>query len=282
MKCPKCGEDVRDHERNCTVCDHDCGYPNVRAAERPEETRALEERLRTAEAAAASRGCSSVLADFRGAVRSSEAVLCRNLSTVMSLISNEDELYASFYQLVGMGARRPAETPVECQRALADDILFPYYRDQIRFAALSLNGRGVPDYGDCSLVLKELPIQDRATVFEENSLYFCMKRDLGMKRHTVPRGYRAKWSRRDELAAAKLESALQPGTQADGFAEIIMKPAAESEDAGFIEVHIYGPLHRRNIARLTARRPRNKPDQAILKRVESSLRSIGATVEIYE
>jgi hypothetical protein len=264
------------------VCDHDCGYPNVRAAERPEEIRALEERLRIAEATAAGRGCSSVLADFRGAVRSSEAVLCRNLSTVMSLISSEDELYASFYQLVGMGARRPAETPAEIQRTLADDILFPYYRDQIRFASLSLNGRGVPHYGDCSLVLKELPIQDRATAFEENSLYFCMKRDLGLKRHIPPRGYRARWSRRDELAAAKLESALQPGAQADSFAEIIMKPAAKSKDADFIEVHIYGPLHRRNIARLTARRPQNKPDKAILKRVESTLKSIGATVEIYE
>jgi hypothetical protein len=282
MKCPKCGEDVRDHERNCPVCNHDCGYPNVRAAERPEEIRALEERLRMAEAAAASRGCSSVLADFRGAVGSSEAVLCRNLSTVMSLISKDDELYASFYQLVGMGARRPAETPVERQRALADDILFPYYRDQIRFAALSLNGRGVPHFGDCSLVLKELPIQDRATVFEENSLYFCIERDLGLKRHTSPPGYRARWSHRDELAAAKLESALQPGTQAVGFAGIIMKPVAKSGEADFIEVHIYGPLHRRNIARLTARRPRNKPDAAILKRVESSLKSIGATVEIYE
>jgi hypothetical protein len=282
MRCPNCGEDVRDHERNCPVCAHDCGYPNVRAAERPEEIRALEERLRIAEAAAASRGCIFVLADFRRAVRSSEAVLCRNLSTVMSLISKDDELYASFYELVGMGAKRPAETPVELQRALADDILFPHYRDKIRFAALSLNGRGVPHYGDCSLVLKELPIQDRATAFEENSLYFCMKRDLGLKRYTLPPGYRARWSRRDELAAAKLESALQPGTQADGFAEIIMKPAARSEEADFIEVHIYGPLHRRNIARLTARRPRNQADKAILMRVESSLKSIGATVEIYE
>lgn len=264
------------------MCDHDCGYPNVRAAERPEEIRALEERLRIAEATAASRGCGPVLADFRRAVRSSEAVLCRNVSTVMSLISSDDELYASFYQLVGMGARRPAETPVEIQRTLADDMLFPHYQDEIRFAALSLNGRGVPHYGDCSLVLKELPIQDRATVFEENSLYFSMKRDLGLNRYTLPPGYRARWSRRDELAAAKLESALQPGTQADDFAEVIMKPAAKSEDADFIEVHIYGPLHRRNIARLTARRPRNKADKAILMRVESSLKSIGATVEIYE
>src|SRR4051812_32441688 len=98
MKCPNCGEDVRAQERNCSSCGQDCGYPNVRAAEQVEEVRALEIRVRTAEAAAAARGCADVPALFRDAVKSSEAVLCRRLGIAKNLIFSDNELYASFYQ----------------------------------------------------------------------------------------------------------------------------------------------------------------------------------------
>ena len=232
MKCPQCGHDVRDHERNCPVCQRDCGYPNVRAAERPEEVRALEERLRSAEAAAAARGCESVLVEFRNAARSSLAVLCQSLSKVMKLVSSDNELYASFYQLVGLGARRPEDTEIEMQRLLADDILFPYYREEIRFAALSLDGQGVVRFGECSLVLTEETIRDRTTVFEENSLYFCSRRGLGVRAHSVPPGFRASWSRREQLAAAKLEPALQPAMSAPDFVDVILKGGKPPNKSG--------------------------------------------------
>jgi hypothetical protein len=73
----------------------------------------------------------------------SRAVLCRSLNQVFELAASDNVLYASFYQLVGMGARRPEETEIEKQRALTDDWLFPYYKESIRFAALSLDGHGV-------------------------------------------------------------------------------------------------------------------------------------------
>jgi len=282
MKCPKCKEEVRAFERHCPVCQHDCGYPNVRAAESAMEVKALQDRLAAAEASAARRGCGALLTDFRETVRSSSAVLCRSLSKVMTLVSSDNELYASFYELVGMGARRPEETSIELQRLLADDLVFPHYREQIRFAALSMDGRGMKHYGDCSLVLKELGIQDRATVFEENSLYFCIKRSLGVKDNKVPAGYRATWRERDKLAAAKLESALDAGMKADAFPGIMVRAGKTAEEDEFIEVHIYGPLHRRNIGRLVAQKPKQRADRAILKQVGARLAEIGATVETYE
>jgi len=261
------------------VCQCDCGYPNVRAADKPEEIRALEERFRIAEAKAAGRGCASVLADFRGSMLGAEAVLCRSLSVVQSLISSDNELYASFYDLVGMGARRPEDTPVELRRQLADDILFPHYRDKMRFAALSLNGRGVTRYGECNLALREAHIQDRATVLEENSLYFCSRWDLGVKSFTMPLGFRAPWNRRDQLAVAKLEPQLQVGMSSDSFAGVLVRAGASSEEDDFVEVHVYGPLHRRSVSRLAIKKPQQKVDRAILRHIEAALNSIGATVE---
>ena len=280
MKCPKCSEDVRDSERNCRVCDYDCGYPNVRAAERPEEIKALEERLGKAEAAAASRGCGPVLARFRQAVCSSEAVLSRNLSAVMHLVSTDNELYVSYYDLVGMGARRPEDTPIEVQRRVTDELLFPQYRDKIRFVALTLNGIGVTRFGNCSVVLKQAAVQDRTTVFEENSVRFADKHDLGVKRHRVPTGFRATWGRRDQLAAAKLEPEMEPGMEPEAFPSVMMKEGKTWEDDQFIEVHIYGPLHRRSIARLRVAESNRRADKTMLLELQRILKPLGAAVDI--
>ena len=233
MQCPRCGAEVRDSERNCAVCNHDCGYPNVRAAQSREEQDALAQRHQAAEASATARGCIDVFTQFRQAVRSSRAVLCRWLSQVLQLVSNDNELYASFYQLVGMGARRPEDTVTERERLLADDLLFPHYRDQIRFAALSLDGLGAKGYGDCSLVLRDIAIRDRTTVFEENSLYFCRDRGLGVGR-PVPPGYRAVWDERDQLAVAKLEPLLLPGIRSRDFPGVLLRVSGKPPREDFV------------------------------------------------
>jgi len=223
-----------------------------------------------------------VLARFREAVRSSEAVLCRNLGVVMHLVSSDSELYGSFYDLVGMGARRPEETPIEVQRRVADDVLFPHYQDKIRFLALTLNGIGATRFGNCSVVLKQAAIQDRATVFEENSVLFAEKHDLGARRHRAPAGFRATWSRRDQLAAAKLEGELRPDTELDAFPGVMMKEGATWEDDQFIEVHIYGPLHRKSIARVTVDRPKRRADIGILQDLKRVLRPLGPSVDVVD
>jgi len=281
MLCPKCGAKVADHERHCPGCQHDCGYPNVRAAEAPKEVAALAARLSKAATDAESRACRAVLDEFRRSVLDSQAVMCRNLSDVKAWVSSDNRLYVNYYRQVSSGARRPEQTAIELQRKTAEEFVFPNYREEICFAALSLNGRGIRRYGVCSLTLREAHIRDRSTVFEENVLFFALKRNMGMKRHTVPSGYRATWDRRDQLAAAKLEGLLQPGTMAGSFPDILLKEGADSADDRFVEVHIYGPLHRSSIARLVAPTPKRAADRAILKEIASDLRPLGAIVEEY-
>jgi len=281
MTCPNCREEISDNERDCSICHHDCGYPNVRAAQKPEEQTARAGRLDLAEQSASARGCAPLMAEFRTAVRSSRAVLCRSLSQVQSLVSGDHELYASFYQLVAAGARRRQNTPEDRDRGVADELLFPGYREHIRFAALSLDGRGVPHYGECSLVLKDSVIRQRATVFEENSLYFCGRLGLGVRR-PVPPGYRATWDERDGLAAAKLEPKLRVGMRAPDFAGILLALRPPGGEPDFVEVHIYGPLHRKSIERLVIRQPRRAAHRAILKQLTKVLREeVGATIETY-
>ena len=278
MQCPECDTEVKEFEWHCPACNHDCGYPNVRVAQKPEELAELARRVQTAEVEAAAKGTTNVLDQFRQAMSDSKAVLCRSLSKTQELASSDNEIYSTFYQLVGAGNRRPEETQIERDRLLADDLLFPHYRQYIRFAALSLDGQGVGHYGGCSIVFKETAIRKRATVFEENSLYFCEKRKLGVG-SPVPPGYRATWEERDRLAVAKLGASLKPGSSLDDFPEVLQKKSGQPEQQDFIEVHIYGPLHRRSIERVVTQKPTPKADRIILRNLKRVLSEVGATLE---
>ena len=124
-------------------------------------------------------------------------------------------------------------------------------------------------------------IKERATVFEENSLHFCKRRDLGLRR-PVPPGYRATWDQRHQLAAAKLEAWLVPGTHNDSFAQLLLRPSTRPYEEDFIEVHIFGSLHQLSVERIVAPEPKRKHDKIILKDVERILKKIGVTLETYK
>lgn len=250
------------------------GFPNVRAARRAEELTALAERYEEAARSAEAGGYQDALVKFRRAMAFSRAVICRSVSKAKELVSNDNELYASFYELVGVGARRPEATQVEYDRLIADDLLFPYYRSEIRFAALSLDGNGVTAYGTCSMVLRDVAIESRATAFEENSVTFCLIRGLGFGK-PVPPGYRAAWELRDLLACAKLHKALEDHPHEGSFPQILMS----SQD--FIEVHIYGKLHRGSIESIRVSRPLLGPDEVLLAEIERTIADgqIAITIE---
>lgn len=256
MKCFNCDTEIRESERICPTCGRDLGFPNVRAAKEPLEKAALVKRYESALTAAGHTSTTDVLVRFQNALRLSSAVICRSISKVKELVSNDSELYATFYQLLGAGARRPERSVVDRERLLADALLFPHYKDEIRFAALSLDGIGVTEYGSCSMVLKHLAISERATVFEQNSLDFCRSRGLGFD-NPMPFGYRAVWQERDLLGCAKLFARLEPSTLETVFPEIL------KSGADFIEVHIHGPLNRRSLERIILVSPPKGPDEAL-------------------
>jgi hypothetical protein len=267
MTCPRCSfDDVREFELLCPACLKELGYPNVRAAKELAEKTALDHRYKQALSAAGMGSYTDVLLRFQAALRSSQAVICRSISKTKDLVSNKNELYASFYELIGAGARRPEKTKVERQRLVADDLLFPFYKNEIRFAALSLDGIGVTSYGICSMVLRDIAISDRTTVFEQNSLDFCISRSLGSDK-PVPPGFRALWGDRELLGCAKLYSRLDDKTDDASFASILLS------DGDFIEVHIYGSLHRASLERIIIKGPLRGPDKVLLSEIRRAIKS---------
>ena len=263
MDCPRCSAPIRGNERNCPSCDSDVGYPNARAAKEYEEKAALAKRYAEALENASGRGCGDVVVAFLGALKSSVAAICRSLSKVKELVSSPNEIYATFYQLVGAGARRLEGSRMDLQRRIADSIMFPYYEKDIRFAILSLDGVGAIAYGDCSVVLKDIAISERATVFEENSVLYCEKRGLGVAQ-LLPPGYRATWEDRGILATAKLEPKFVPSTSAAEFPAILVGNTGQD----FVEVHIFGPLNHGSIERIVARKPKTEADRILLEEIK--------------
>ncbi len=275
LRCPTCATPIRPHEKNCPSCDCFCGYPNVRKAEEAVEADELRKRYDSAVAAAAARSRGAVLASYENVLADSVAVVCRSLDRVKALLSSDDAVYSTFYREVLSGARRPADSPVETQRAATDARVFPQYQNEMRFAALSLNGRGVPVYGECSLVLKSMAIAARATVFWENTVDFC-NRVCPEQNKPVPPGYRAPWPMRATLAAAKGEPLLDRQATTEEFSRILL------DGDRFVEVNIHGPFNRNSFDRILIGTSPLKRDRAMISAIRDVIERDGLGIAIEE
>jgi hypothetical protein len=245
VNCTNCGQPVLPHERHCVRCQADCGFPNVRAAQQPAEKNALAARVKSAEDDAKSRGTEPVLGSFRDAVLRSRAVRVREFAEVYGLIKGDNKLLGTFYDLKGAGLLRPAATEMEASRQSAEPLVFLNYQNKIQFAALALSDDALFAYGDCAMVFQDSAIAHRATVFEENCVFFCERHSRGPGRTALPPGSRATWDQRHQLAAAKLASQLHPETKEADFPGILLHTDAKNtRNDDFIEVHIYDRLHR--------------------------------------
>ena len=78
---------------------------------------------------------------------------------------------------------------------------------------------------------------------------------------------------------AKLHPRIEAGMSPAAFPGILVEQGVKSEDSDFIEVQIYGPLHRRSIERVIGPEPKARADKLIWKRVKRKLAELGATIE---
>jgi len=111
---------------------------------------------------------------------------------VSELLSSDNTLFATFYQSVHGDARLPEDNEWDRIRQSVDSLLFPYYYDQLRYAALSVDGSGVTGYGEYCVVLKDAAITNRASVFEEDTVLF-VKHHRIVAGDPLPPGFRAIW-----------------------------------------------------------------------------------------
>ena len=238
----------------CPHCCRPCLFPNVNAARRTEEQEALQQRYDLAYDAAKTGGNASKLHEYEAAIAGSEAVISRSFSELLRLSYSEDEVFATFYQRVDAGLRLAGGDNWDRKRSIADNILFgDQNKRQVRFGSLTLDGHGLPHYGECSLLLREEMISHRATVFEENSVMFIHNHKVsGTNEFHIPPGYRAGWLDRGKLAAAKIQgksAALDPGK----FPTVLSRPGKDEKRDVFIEVHIWGSLTIRSFQQVNIR-----------------------------
>ena len=280
MECanPECEAGLPGHVRACLVCGRDAGFPNVRAARGIEEQPVAQARYEAAREASADGGYEDVFRQFELACSSAYAVICMGLSTVLYIVSSDNVLYATYYRQVDAAARIPEENSWDRARESVDSMMFPHYHREISFGALSLTGIGHTAYGPYSIVLKEVAIRDRTSVFHEPLFPFFRSRGIVVG-DAVPPGFRATWSDRGRLAAAKHGSQLTAHTDPDDFQDLLLSPGGDTE-GDCIEAHVYGPIHRRAIWRVMGTAPRRRADQILVKSLQRKLDEVGAELQL--
>jgi hypothetical protein len=280
--CDHCHGTIPDSEVRCPHCGLPGLFPNVRAAQAPAELNALERRYADAVGTAVQQGSADVVRALEAAVAGSRAVINKPLREVQRLASSDKELYATFYELVKAGIRLPGGDKWNRLRVFTDDALFPGYKEQIRFAALSLDGKGVSSYGECTLVLRDHKIAHRASVFEGNSVVWMSRQQIKFDDLIdLPKGYRALWHERGKLAVAKLAVRVQSSTQEREYAGVLLQQGKSPEDDDFVEVHIWGPMSALTFERIVVSQPAAQQlRKPIVRALSERLAKAGVSLEI--
>jgi len=273
--CKFCGGPIPLEWERCPHCARPGLYPNVKEARDKTKQKEVRQRYNSALHEATLRGAEETVRDFEQAVHGSQAVVARPLRDIDRITSSDRELFATFYGLTEGEVRLPFGDKWDRLRRQADVALFPGYEKHIRFAALSLDGVGLTEFGECSMVLRDDMVAHRASVFEDNSAA------LMEIHHKEPTGYRATWAERSKLCAAKLGGELQPDTSPSEFPRILLYQKSEHEESRFVEVHIWGSMSVRTVGRvlLIRSRGRRKPRKAFELALRDQLAKVGLTLE---
>jgi hypothetical protein len=240
--CPDCGFTYDSAAETCLTCGAHLGYPNVRAASEEPETKALAKRYEDAVERSKGRGSEDVLHAFENAVQQSHAVVNLELMRLQDFMSDGRVLYTNYHLAVRAEVREAAKAEFDRHRRSVDAMLFGGYADQIRYAALSIDGRGLKSYGPYTLILKDVAVAKRSSVLEENSFDFC-KRHALKPGDAIPEGYRAVWVTRQKLAVAKLADLVTSDMEEAAFGALLLYSGPERDADRYIEVQIFGAFN---------------------------------------
>lgn len=118
------------------------------------------------------------------------------------------------------------------------------YGDQtgeIRYGALSTDGRGLSSYGDVALRLRDVAIAQRTTVLHENSYDFAARHRIGLT-DSWPLGFLGAWDDRALVAVAKHAETLPEACNDGEFETILLSSQGDRATDRFVEAHVFGPF----------------------------------------
>jgi hypothetical protein len=280
FQCIDCQNDVPPSAERCPHCARPGLFPNVRAAEEPDQIRVLEQRYQVAKRKLARVMGKESLNELQIAITDSKAVIARSANELLRLSNSDKELYSTYYQWIESGIRLPSGEKWDVLRKVADSILFPGYEKHIRFAALSLGGTGLSNYGDCSITLRSEMIAHRTSVFEENSVLYMKHHNIEVwKSDRLALGHRATWENRVKLCLAKISKRPHQYVPGKPSSPLLVRQGRTSEEDDFIEVHIWGPMTIRTIEQVNFSPKKETPRQVIMKALKEKLSKAGVKVK---
>lgn len=235
--------------------------------------------MEEARISATARGCKAELERFRELVgREAKAVIARPLGWLDDISRDDTRSSTTYHREVMSGARLPQENSWDNGRTAVESTIMPNYHHLISFASLSLDGRGLEAFGPFSVTLRDVMVSERSSVFEENPFHFC-RRHRVISGEAPPAGYRATWATRGDLAAAKLHYKIESGMADHDFIKLLTTDGPTTGDPDYIEVHIFGNIHRRAIERIRAPGNLRGSDKIIWHKIRSRLVGIGVIIE---
>ena len=234
--CVSCEADLPDVHRGQCPAGHPIEFPNLVDACRREQRKAV-----TIAFDMGTHGWtqnSKTL--WRTFMLGSTAVLSCHSELLLSVLWNIST-FPNYHDVVANGSRVPDGPDWDYPRNIVDEALFPGYKDKIRFAALSLDGRGVRRYGECFIELRDDVLKRKGSLFSENS-FFARQNDGTINYHDHLAGKKAAWLHRDYLAVAKLGPHIGEVATVSTIAPVLLADGDLPPDDAFIEVHVYGPI----------------------------------------
>jgi hypothetical protein len=272
----KCGHCQLEFPTALPECPH-CGlprlFPNVAAAR--DEQPDLDARYKESIRAARQTGSEAQLRKFETWAARSAVVINRTLPFVAEL-ADATGIFGTFYKKRDSGMLIPQGSKWEGLRAAADEFLFGQNKAEIRFGALSGDGAGLPNYGECTMTLADRFVSHRTSFFETNTARFFERGGMFQAGALAmaPRGMRALWEDRDKLATAKLAPQITPTTTDAEFPRILLSPGSTSDDDEYIEAHIYGPLTIHSFASVTLPKSSRRLSPSAIKGLAQKLATL--------
>ncbi len=280
--CPDCNEPFPETQPLCPHCGRPSLFPNVHAAERAEERKALDDRYCQACNDLSRRGCDAVRQSFETEIcLKAVPVISTSFNEFVRIAAADTNPFSTYYQRVKAETLIPNGEKWNVLRNVAEDALFPGYKDKIRFGVLSLDGDGVYNYGECSITLKLHMLTHRTSLFTDNNVVFTIyaQKSAMADAENLERGHRATWDERHKLCVAKLGPQMDANLAPGDFATLLLQQGRTTEDDRFVELHIWGPVTVRSVQSVRVRRLRNRPLQAQLRDTQRLLTRYNIVLE---
>ncbi|HYF36373.1 MAG TPA: hypothetical protein VD994_13850 [Prosthecobacter sp.] len=202
----------------------------------------------------------------------------RSLAFVLEL-AEEKGAYSTFYQRRDAGMIFPDGDAWDRWREAADALLFGAAKEEIRFAALTTQGRGMTSYGECTLIPGDKFVTHRVSFTEENTAQRLKSKGLRAGGAALFRPDElADWATRHLLSTAKAAPQVTTSTTTADFPALVLKPGATTDDDQFVEGHIYGPLTLRSFISCSLPSQSSRFRKSVIKGLAQKLQKLNIAV----